>query len=576
MDLANPPKYGMSPLVVRRLPEVHAPMHRSILALMIAAALGATLAGCSKVSTQAGAPAANVGNPHTIPGVLRWGGVAEPDTMDPVVGNQQIEVDLSMFWAGYLFNWSDENQFVPELATVVPTIKNGGISADGLSITYHLRKNVKWQDGMPFTADDVIFSYDAVMNKANNVGSQVGYSDITSIDKKDDYTIVVHLKQRYAPFIASFFTMSGTPYPVLPKHILSKYPDINKVDFNRIPIGTGPFRVVEYDKGRLIKMVANPLYWRGAPKIKEIDYSIIPDETTILTQLESGELDFEYNAPSSQAPSLANIPGAHVYQTPFTSYREITFNLHNPILADLQVRRALAYAINKTDLIHKISHDLYVLADTDQPPFLWAHNAHVTTYEFNPAKANALLDADGWTMGSDGYRHKNGQTLELGMTGTTGAAETANLETVVQAEWKAIGVKADVKNVYSGLLFASYGAGGVLQTGKYDTAFYSWINGVDPDDSVNFMCDQTPDKGGQNNNYFCDTRLDAAENVALTEYDQAKRKAAYDTIQEILAEQVPTVFIWYTARQDVANVDLKGYKPAHAVTTFWNTWEWSI
>ena len=551
-------------------------MHRSTCALILAAAILATLTGCSKVSTQTGAPALNGSNPHTIPGVLRWAGVAEPDTMDPVIGNQQIEVDLSMFWGGYLFNWSDQNEFVPELATVVPTTQNGGISSDGLSITYHLRKGVKWQDGAPFTADDVIFTYDAVMNNANFVGSRVGYDRITSIDKKDDYTIVVHLKQRYAPFIAAFFTMSGTPYPILPKHILAKYPDINKVDFNRIPIGTGPFRVVEYDKGRLIKMVANPSYWRGAPKIREIDYSIIPDENTILTQLRSGEQDFEYNAPSSQAQSLADIPNMRVYRTPFTQYREIALNLRNPILADLQVRRALAYAINKPDLIHKISHDVDIPADTDQPPFLWAHNPNVPKYDYNPAKANALLDADGWAMGPDGIRHKNGQALELAMTGATGAAETANLEAVVQEEWKAIGVRAIVKNADSALMFASYGAGGILQDGKYDTGFYSWINGVDPDDSVNFMCDQIPEKGGQNSFFFCDPRLDAAETIALTQYDEAKRKPAYDTIQEVLAEQVPTIFIWYVSRQDIANVDLKGYKPAHAVTTFWNTWEWSI
>ncbi|HEY7982435.1 MAG TPA: peptide ABC transporter substrate-binding protein [Candidatus Eremiobacteraceae bacterium] len=551
-------------------------MHRSPLVLVLVAAIAVGLAACSKVSTETGAPGVGAGNSHTVHGLLRWGGVAEPDTMDPVVGNQQIEIDLSMFWGGYLLNWSDENKFVPELATQEPTTKNGGISADGLAITYHLRPNVKWQDGAPFSADDVIYTYQQVMNNANFVGSRVGYTNIASIEKKDDYTIVVHLKARWAPFVATFFTMSSTAYPILPKHILSKYPNINKADFNRIPVGTGPFKVVEYDKGRLIKMVANQNYWRGAPKIREIDYEIIPDETTILTQLRTGELDFEYNAPSSQAESLASIPGTRVYHTPFTQYRQIAFNLHNPILADLRVRRALAYATNKRDLIAKISHGLYIPADTDQPPFLWAHNANVMKYDYDPAKADALLDSAGWMMGNDGYRHKGGQTLELAMLGTTGAAETRNLEAVVQEQWHAVGVKSDVKNSDSALMFASYGAGGLLQNGKYDTGFYSWINGVDPDDSVNFMCDQTPAQGGQNQYFFCDKRLDAAELVALNEYDPAKRKPAYDTIQSILAEQLPTMFIWYVARQDIANVDLKGYKPAHAVTTFWNTWEWSI
>jgi len=551
---------------MRRLPLV--------VSFAVVAVLG--LAGCTKVSTEAGGPGVAAGNPHTVHGLLRWGGVSEPDSMDPVVGNQQIEIDLSMFWGGYLLNWNDRSEFEPELATSEPTTTNGGISADGLSITYHLRPHVKWQDGAPFTADDVIYTYQQVMNPANFVGSRVGYDDIAGIEKKDDYTIVVHLKKRYSPFVAAFFTMSGTPYPILPKHILSKYADINRVDFNRIPIGTGPFKVVEYDKGRLIKMVANPDYWRGAPKLREIDYYIIPDETTILTQLKTGELDFEYNAPSSQAESLADIPGTRVYHTPFTQYRQIGLNLHNPMLADLRVRRALAYAINKHDLITKISHGLFIPADSDQPPFLWAYDDKVMKYDYDPAKANALLDAAGWQMGSDGFRHKSGQILDLGMTGTTGAAETRNLEAVVQEEWQAVGVKSEVKNAASSLLFASYGAGGILQRTNFDTAFYSWINGVDPDDSVNFMCDQIPAKGGQNQYLFCDPRLDAAERVALTQYDRPKRKVAYDEIQSILAEQLPTIFIWYVARQDVANVDLKGYKPAHAVTTFWNTWEWSI
>src|SRR5690349_2472997 len=142
----------------------------SIFALVLICSLGA----CSQVGTQAGTGPGG-GNPWTKPGILRWAGNSEPDNMDPVVGNQQTEVDLSMFWAGYLFNWSDENKLFPELATDVPTLANGGISKDGLSVTYHLRKGVKWQDGAPFSADDVIYTYQQINNKANFIPSTVGY-----------------------------------------------------------------------------------------------------------------------------------------------------------------------------------------------------------------------------------------------------------------------------------------------------------------------------------------------------------------------------------------------------------------
>ncbi|HXW75893.1 MAG TPA: peptide ABC transporter substrate-binding protein [Candidatus Eremiobacteraceae bacterium] len=553
-------------------------MKRAPLAALLIAIVTLALPACSQNgNTQAGTAPGET-NSWTRPGVLRWAGNAEPDNMDPVVGNQQIEVDLSMFWAGYLFNWTDQNELLPELATQVPTLANGDISSDGLAITYHLRRGVKWQDGAPFTADDVIYTYQQVTNPQNFVGSTVGYDStyIKGITKVDDFTIVVHLVRKWAPFVNNFFTMGSTPYPILPKHILDRYPNINKVPFDNLPVGTGPFKVVEYEKGSLIKMVANPSYWRGPPKLKEVDYEIIPDENTILTQLESHDIDFEYYAPASQAVELNALTGYRIFLTPFTQYAQVALNLTHPPLDDLRVRQALAYATDVRSLIHDISHDVYVPGYSDQPSFLWAANLNVPHYDYNTAKAGALLDAAGWTMGPDGYRHKNGETLELTLTGEIGRAEQIQTQAVLQSEWKLVGVKVDIKNYQSGLYFATYGAGGTLQTGKFDTALLSWINGIDPDDSTLFMCNQFPVSHGQNIYHFCDHDLDAAESQALDSYDPAVRKAAYYKIQDILAQQEPMIITWFVQRQDIANTDLKNYKPAHAVTTFWNTWEWQI
>src|SRR5579863_4560337 len=163
-----------------------------------------------------------------------------------------------MFWAGYFFGVDQRGDLVPELATAVPTLANGGISADGLTITYHLRKGVRWQDGAPFTADDVIFSWQQVMNPNNAVPSRLGYEDVRRIDQPDDYTIVVHLKRRFAPFVATFFTMSNTTYGIIPKHLLAGLRDLNRTEYASKPIGTGPFIVAEYDQGSSIKFVANP------------------------------------------------------------------------------------------------------------------------------------------------------------------------------------------------------------------------------------------------------------------------------------------------------------------------------
>jgi len=541
-------------------------------AFVLAAAIAA--AGCTKVATQSGAPSV-AGNPHTIAGVLRWGLFNEPDTLNPLVGTSAVDVDVSMFWAGYLYNWNDKNQYEPELAERVPTLANGDIARDGLSIVYHLRRGVKWQDGAPFTADDVINTWQQVMNTRNFVGTRQGYDDVKTIDRRDDHTIVIHLKKAYAPFIASFFTMSGTPIPILPKHLLSAYQDLNRVDFNRMPIGTGPFRVVSYEKGRLIKMMANPSYWRGAPKLKEVDISIVPDQNTLLTQLKTGEIDLQYRAPSSQAPSLANIPGTHRYLTPFTQYSQIYLNNLNPILADVRVRRALAYALDKQRLCDEALHGIYTPADSDQPVFSWAYEPDVAHYAYAPAKANAALDQSGWIMGADGVRTKGGRRMALAITYPSGSVVSTTIAAILQARWRAIGIDISTKGVASPIFFASAGEGGTLQAGKFDVALGAWINGVDPDDSTQYMCGQIP-PNGQNNDRFCDKRLDAAERIALSSFDQAVRKRAYSQVQKIIAQELPSIIVGFAEEQDVANVDFAGYKPAHAATTFWNTWEWSI
>ena len=480
-----------------------------------------------------------------------------------------------MLWASYLLTLDDQSRLVPDLALVVPSLSNGGISRDGRTVTYHLRHGVKWQDGAPFTADDVGFTWQAVMNKRNFVPSRVGYELISRIDEPDAFTVVIHLSKPYAPFIRTFFTLSNTSYCVLPKHLLGQMTDINRTDFNNHPIGTGPFRVVSNEKDVEVKFVANPQYFRGAPKLKEIDYRIVPNDNTLLTQIKTHEIDMYYRASEAQAPILRAIPGTTFYATPFTRFGDIGLNAGNPPLDDVRVRRALAYATNKAELINKVTHGVNIPADSDQPPFLWAHDSHVTRYDYDPKRAAALLDEAGWATGSDGIRRKNGKTLSLLMSGYTGSATVDAAQQVVQKEWKDVGVEVEIKNYPTDLLYAPIGEHGIEQSGKFDAIFESWGNGSDPDDAVLFECDRAP-PNGWNVYHFCSAKLDAAEKIALTVNDQAKRKAEYAIVQEVLTDQVPVIFLWFERYVTVANSDLHDYKPGHVGSQWWNAWEWSI
>ena len=546
---------------------------------MLVLAVG--LSACTRIASTQGAGDAGAsgasGGRHawTRPGVLRVASLSDPDTLNPMLGTFQIDVDLAMFWAGWFFEYDDRNQFVPDLALAMPTAENGGIAKDGLTITYHLRRGVQWQDGAPFDASDVVFTWHAVMNPNNNVSTRDGYDRIRSIDTPDPYTVVVHLREPYAPFTGTFFTMSGAPFPVLPRHLLEKYPNINQIPFNSAPVGTGPFIVKEWHRGQVLRMVANPHYWRGAPKLKEVDYAVIPDENTLATSMQAHDIDLWTTASAANYATASKIPDTRVFLTPFTQYAYIGFNTARAPLDDVQVRRAIAYATDRAHLIDTATYGVDTLAEGDQPKFLWAYNASLKSIPYDPEKAKATLDAAGWKAGPDGIRVKNGTRLHVVFATTTGSALGNRLAVIMQSALRGVGFDAEVKPYASALMFANYQAGGILQAGKFDIDFASWLNGVDPDDSTTLVSSAIP-PNGQNIYRFRDPAVDADEKIALTHYDRATRKKAYDDIQARIVDELPFLTMWFDRRFDVVSVDVKNYKPAHTVTTFWNPWEYDI
>lgn len=546
---------------------------RGLLAVLLCIAAAQALSSCTFSWPYAPA-AANVSrvNAWTVPGVLRIETTFVPDTLNPVTGQESIDTDVSMFWAGHLFNWSDQRQLVPELATEVPTVGNGGISRDGRTIVYHLRRGVTWQDGAPFDASDILFTWRAIMNPRNDIPVRQGYDEIQRIDTPDRYTLVVHLRRPYAPFVTTFFSMSSTSYAVLPRHVLAQRSSIDDPNFDRLPIGTGPFRVVENDATH-VRLVANPHYWRGSPKLNEVDFRWQPNGEKVLADLKAHRIDFYYGAYENQEPSLHGILGTTIYLYPFNSFTDIGFNVTSPLVSDKRVRQALASAIDRSSLLTRIGNGVNVSSDTDQAPFSWARDRDVKKYRFDPAAARALLSAAGWAPGADGIRRKNGRSLRL--TLDTEYTSSGYLERQILHDWRAVGVDAVVHIVKAEQLDAPAAQGGIEARGAFDVLLEGWANGVDPDDSTQFECAMQP-PAGWNIYRYCNPALDAAEESELSTYDQRARRADFARIQQILAEDVPIIVLSFQQQQDVVNIDLRNYRPTTAVTPFWNPWQLSI
>ncbi len=526
------------------------------------------LAACSRVTTESGFPSQHA-NPWTHHGILRVGDTRIPDNLNRMLGTLTVDTELGSLWCSRLFVVDDHETLQPEMATVVPTRENGGISSDGRTIIYHLRSGVLWQDGVPFESSDVRFSWQQVMNPLNTVQSQDYYDQVASVESPDPHTAIVHLKRPQAGFIAVFFN----DYCIVPQHLLRGMASINRADYNRLPVGTGPFRVIENQPGVMIRFVANPLYWRGPPKLKEIDYHFISDATTVLTQMRTHELDLYHDVPAEQALQLTSVPNTKIYLYPFSHYYDIGFNAGRKPLSDLGVRRALVYAVNVPALIHQTTHDLYLMADSDQPPWRWTHTNSLYRYAYNPQEASAYLDAAGWRMGPLGVRVKDGQPLHISMVGLSDDATGLRAEEVLQQQWRAVGIDVSIHNYPEDVLYAL--GSGVEQSGKFDVAFEGWTEGVDPDNLQLYGCTKAP-PAGWNVYHFCVPQLDQAEAIARGSYNLQARKQAYSVIQQAITTDLPFYVLWWVRQEDLANSDLRGYRPGTTLSAFSNPWEWSI
>lgn len=527
-------------------------------------------AGCTKQTTTT-----NTGSAPSGGGVLRVGNWAEPTSLNPLLVTSQAETFLSSLAFDQLVTIDDKQRDIPDLAAQVPTEQNGGISKDGLTITYKLRRNVKWQDGVPFTSADVKFSWQAVMNPNNNVVERNGYDVVSSVDTPDPYTVVFHLKHKFAPFVDTVFGESDEPFGIVPKHLLDKYPDINRVPFNQQPVGTGPFKVAEWVHGDHITYVANPGYFRGAPKLKRIIVKTIPDANTTEAELRSHDIDFANDIATANLAHLRGTPGIVTLVPKGPAYFSIDLNTKRPPLDDLRVRRALAYGIDEKRIVDTLTYGTATLARAaDLSPFYWAYDPNVMHYPYDPQKADQLLDQAGWKRGAAGTRVKNGQQLALQLAYGQGNTTARQMGVQIQSDLRQIGVDVQIKTYNYTVFYATKALGGILNSGKFDMAEYAWISGADPNDATQWMCDQVP-PAGNNISQYCNPQFDAAERTALSHYDRATRQKAYDTTQSLLASDVPGIFQYYQGIRYAYSSAFKNFRP-NGISEGWNAFEWNI
>ena len=434
--------------------------------------------------------------------------------------------------AGKLFNslaQRDPNgEIVPDLA------QSWEVSHDGLAYTFHLVKNATWHDGKPFTSADVKFSIEDVLYKFHPRG-KVAFEALDKVDTPDNYTAIVRMKYSFPAFL-SFL---GNSFAImLPKH-LYEGTDILNNPYNSNPVGTGPFMFKDYVKADHITFVKNPNYFKkGKPYLDRLVFSIIPDVTSRVAAFEKGEIDYInwYGFPNDQYDRLIKLPGATAMQIPFNPLATVIkmdINLRNPPLNNVKVRQAMAYAINKQEILDKSLFGIGKIANSPIPSsFKWAYNPNVTKYEFSLSMANRLLDEAGYPEGPDGVRFKTSIMYDQALP------ELAKTSEIIRLQLQAVGIDVTLRPTDGATYQAAMGRW------EYDMVPWRAASGPDPSVATAYYWSKNIRKSfGTNTGGYNSSRYDLLYEQASRELDPTKRAQEYYDLQTLAAQELPNFWL---------------------------------
>ena len=456
---------------------------------------------------------------------------SSPANLDPRVGTdaQSERIDELIFDA--LLKRDEHFNLQPALA------ERWEIT-DPLTYVFHLRHGVKFSDGRPLTSRDVKWTLDSIRNGSIITPKASTFRYVQSVEVRDDFTVVVHLSEPYA---ALLWNLSDGAIGIVPAG--------SGADFNRNPVGSGPFRLVSMAQDKEVVLERNPNYWGEPAHVQRLRFAVVPDTTTRALELRKGSADVEINALT--ADMVATIEARHqlaVQRAPGTIYAYLAFNLRDPILKDVRVRQALAYAIDRRPIIHYLWRDMARPATSVLPPQHWAYDGDVETYNYDPAQAQKILN-------DAGYPVKNGVRFHLTMKTST-EESTRLLAVVLQQQLRDVGIVLDIRTFEFATFYAD------VQKGAFQLYSLRWVGGnEDPDIFEHVFYSTSIPPRRANRSYYANPRVDQLIDEARRTIDQQRRKVLYDEIQQIIARDLPYINLWYfdnvvvhTAR--VRNIEL--------------------
>lgn len=442
---------------------------------------------------------------------------SSPTNLDPRIGTdaQSERIDELIF---------DPLVHRDEHFNIVPWVAEKWEVPDPLTYIFHLRHDIRFHDGRTLSSRDVKWTLDSMRDGSLTTLKATTYKLVDRVDAPDESTVIVHLSE---PDVTLLYNVSEGAFGIVP------YGSDKR--FNRVPIGSGPFRFVLQEPDSQVVLERNDSYWGQHARVERIRFTVVPDATTRALELRKGSADISPSGSLSadMMGALRRERNLEIEQQPGTVLSYLAFNLRDPILKDVRVRQALAYAIDRGTILHYLFGDQGRLADSVLPPQHWAYNGDVAHYPYSPEKANALLDAAGYTRRPDGTRFH--------LTMKTSTEETTRLlAAVLQEQLRKIGIALDIRTFEFATFYSD------VTKGSFQLYSLRWIGGnEDPDIFYYaFHSSSFPPKHA-NRSYYVNAEMDRLIDAGRSTVDQEKRRQIYAQVQQILARDLPYINLWY-------------------------------
>jgi peptide/nickel transport system substrate-binding protein len=441
---------------------------------------------------------------------------SSPTNLDPRVGldAQSERIDELIF---------DDLLERDEHLNVKPALAVSWQIPDPLTYVFHLQHGVRFHDGRSLTSRDIKWTFDSLLEgKILSTKAAVYKPHVDHIEARDDYTVVFHLKEPFSPLL---WNLSDGAIGIVPEG--------SGDEIGRKPIGSGPFRFVSAEQDKEVILERNDNYWGAKARLGRVRFMVVPDTTTRALELRKGSADIVNNALTSDIVlTLEKNPRLEVLRGRGTVLNYLAFNLRDPILRDVRVRQAIAYAIHRQPTIDYLWRGFAQSAFSVLPPQSWAYNGDVPRYEYDPERARGILDAAG-------YAPVNGIRFHLTMKTST-EESTRLFVAVLQQQLRDVGIALDIRTFEFATFFSD------VISGAYQLYSLRWIGANEDPDIFEYAFHSSKfSPHGANRSYYSNPRVDALIEAARSELDQNTRKQMYSEIQHILAEELPYIDLWY-------------------------------